>query len=397
MNNRPILFLMLLLLFNKANAQDREKLFVQSIMSNDFTAAKSHFENIENVHMLKSDLHFFAALAYIKNNDMQTAMKQLEIAVEKGLVNTSIESVSLDTLRSFPEYKKIAKKLKKNKKRAVKELTRLQKRLTYTFNHISSATSIDLKMTPVKHQANRNTCSVFAATSIAEYLLKERLGQDVDLSESYNYYLAKHKALSSNFLKEAYLTVDGLAGYLALDGYSYGALMESQWPYEQNNWLTTNNEKCKKPNGVPSVECFTGLPPENLELIAETFKTIFIPFDKIGDYILNEKKPVLVNIWLFRNGMNMQTGALNIPPKGQEQLMGGHVVVLTGYDAVQEEYTFKNSWGEGWGDNGFGTMPKAYLEKHFEASKSIPFNLDASTEEKEYLAKVALGSSLLFN
>ena len=297
----------------------------------------------------------------------------------------------------MPEYKRIAKKLTRNEKRAVKELTKLQKRLSYKFSNGSKASTIDLKMTPVKHQANRNTCSVFAATSIAEFLLKEHRGQEVDLSESYNYYLAKHKALSNTFLKDAYLPVDGLAGYLALDGYSFGASMESDWPYEQNNWFATNNKKCKKPNGVPSVACFTGIPPKNLESIEETFKTVYIPFDKIGAYILNEKKPVLVNIWLFRNGMNMQTGALNIPPEGEEQLMGGHVVVLTGYDAIQQEYTFKNSWGEAWGNKGYGTMPKAYLEKHFEASKSIPFNLDASIEEKEYLAKVALGSSLILN
>ena len=96
---------------------------------------------------------------------------------------------------------------------------------------------------------------------------------------------------------------------------------------------------------------------------------------------------MLVNIWLYQNGIDMQTGQLSIPPKGQEILMGGHVVVLTGYNAEKEEYIFKNSWGDTWGNNGFGTMPKAYLEQHFEASKSVPFNLDATDEQKRIFSK----------
>lgn len=396
MKKHGILILTAICLTNFLFSQNNEDHFVQSMLTGNVSMALTHFNNIKNRDSLKSDIHYLAAIAYTKNNDLKKALKQLSIAADKGLTNMETHNDgSLDTLKTLRNYNDIANNIKSNRILAKKELKQLHKQLAYNFYSKATSKRVSLEMTPAKHQGNRNTCSVFAATSIAEYLLKEELGGDIDLSESYNYYLAKKKGLSNSFLKQAYESVDGLAGYLALDGYTFGVLKESDWPYEQLNWLQTNNEKCKKNNGIPEVECFTGVPPKKSNPLSKKFKTVFIPFDKIGDYILSEKKPVLVNIWLYKNGINMKTGQLSMPPKGQEMLMGGHVVVLTGYNAETQEYIFKNSWGSSWGNNGFGTMPKVYLEHHFEASKSIPFNLDATNEQKEYLAKVALGSSLI--
>ena len=37
---------------------------------------------------------------------------------------------------------------------------------------------------------------------------------------------------------------------------------------------------------------------------------------------------------------------------------GGHAIMLTGWDDKKGRYTFKNSWGENYGDKGYGTIPK---------------------------------------
>lgn len=170
-------------------------------------------------------------------------------------------------------------------------------------------------------------------------------------------------------------------------------MQESEWKYENLNWLMKNDERCKTENGLQSLECFTGLPSENAKTQNIQLKTVFIPLHDIGDFIMAEKRPVIVNIWILSNGMDTKTGVLTIPQKGEEIRLGGHVVAITGYDPVKQEYTFKNSWGEAWGNKGYGTMSKEYLETHFEASLSLPFNLDASDEEKEYYTKVAMGAS----
>lgn len=40
-------------------------------------------------------------------------------------------------------------------------------------------------------------------------------------------------------------------------------------------------------------------------------------------------------------------------------LLGGHSIVIVGYD--QKYYKFINSWGETWGNNGYGFIPCEYI------------------------------------
>lgn len=54
----------------------------------------------------------------------------------------------------------------------------------------------------------------------------------------------------------------------------------------------------------------------------------------------------------------------NIPlPQPDEQVIGGHAVLAVGYDDAQKTFLIRNSWGAQWGQNGYGTMPYAYLQE----------------------------------
>jgi GNAT superfamily N-acetyltransferase len=47
-----------------------------------------------------------------------------------------------------------------------------------------------------------------------------------------------------------------------------------------------------------------------------------------------------------------------IPPlSSSDRSIGSHYVVLIGYDDCRSEFEFVNSWGENWGDHGFGYIP----------------------------------------
>jgi GNAT superfamily N-acetyltransferase len=43
--------------------------------------------------------------------------------------------------------------------------------------------------------------------------------------------------------------------------------------------------------------------------------------------------------------------------------VGAHCVLLTSYSDARGEFRFVNSWGEGWGDRGFGSIPYALFER----------------------------------
>ena len=48
-------------------------------------------------------------------------------------------------------------------------------------------------------------------------------------------------------------------------------------------------------------------------------------------------------------------------PKAKEALLGGHAVVAVGYDESKQWFIVRNSWGKGWGMDGYFTMPYPYL------------------------------------
>jgi C1A family cysteine protease len=55
-----------------------------------------------------------------------------------------------------------------------------------------------------------------------------------------------------------------------------------------------------------------------------------------------------------------QTGQAPMPALG-EQVLGGHAVMAVGYDDAQQRFIVRNSWGTGWGMQGYFTLPYAYL------------------------------------
>lgn len=55
-----------------------------------------------------------------------------------------------------------------------------------------------------------------------------------------------------------------------------------------------------------------------------------------------------------------QTGDVLMPQPG-EQTIGGHAILITGYSMRDKMFEFCNSYGPGWGNQGWGRIPFAYL------------------------------------
>jgi C1A family cysteine protease len=62
----------------------------------------------------------------------------------------------------------------------------------------------------------------------------------------------------------------------------------------------------------------------------------------------------------FESQAVAQTGVVPMPGP-TEQVLGGHCVVAVGYDDAQQRFILRNSWGTSWGQQGYFTMPYAYL------------------------------------
>ncbi len=249
---------------------------------------------------------------------------------------------------------------------------------------LGEAVDLSGEMTPVKTQGSRNTCSVFAATAIVEYLLLEETDQEYDLSEQYDYWAAKEYTLTNDAL-QAYESMDALAGYLALEAYEHSSMLESEWPYESQNWQQTGDPGCYEVAGEPISECFTGIPPAEAELAPWTTETVYVPREEIGSYIVEHRAPVLINLTWYPEAVDRDTGAVHMPGPDEMDGAGGHVVALVGYDPSTRELVFRNSWGPTWGNNGYGTMPEDYILQYYEAAQWEPIDqYDADTYDMLY-------------
>jgi len=62
-----------------------------------------------------------------------------------------------------------------------------------------------------------------------------------------------------------------------------------------------------------------------------------------------------------------RTGIMTMP-RIDEELVGGHAVVAVGYNDETEMVLVRNSWGEGWGLNGYFWMPYRFIGSPYLAS-----------------------------
>jgi len=57
-----------------------------------------------------------------------------------------------------------------------------------------------------------------------------------------------------------------------------------------------------------------------------------------------------------------RSGNIPFPGRGEQQV-GGHAIMAVGYDNSKGHLLIRNSWGTGWGDEGYGTFPFEYVER----------------------------------
>jgi C1A family cysteine protease len=79
--------------------------------------------------------------------------------------------------------------------------------------------------------------------------------------------------------------------------------------------------------------------------------------------VLSSSLPVVIGFSVyesFESNAVAKTGVVPLPGH-HEKLLGGHCVVLVGYDDSQSRFIIRNSWGTDWGMQGYATLPYAYI------------------------------------
>lgn len=80
---------------------------------------------------------------------------------------------------------------------------------------------------------------------------------------------------------------------------------------------------------------------------------------------LNEGFPFVTGFMVYESFESANTNKTGIVPmpKMDEQPLGGHAVLVVGYDWDKKHFICRNSWGKKWGDDGYCYMPFEYLQR----------------------------------
>lgn len=79
---------------------------------------------------------------------------------------------------------------------------------------------------------------------------------------------------------------------------------------------------------------------------------------------LAEKHPIAFGFMVYSSFETPEvasTGIATMPQPLTEDPIGGHAVVIVGYDDSKGLFIVRNSWGPSWGDKGYFYMPYEYV------------------------------------
>jgi len=211
----------------------------------------------------------------------------------------------------------------------------------------------------VEDQRSLGSCTANAGVGVIEYYERRAFGRHIDASRLFLYKvtrnLMKMKGDTGAYLRKT-------MGAMVL----FGVPPEEYWPY------TDDGEKFDK---EPPAFCYA---------FAQNYKTIqYYRHDPPGvlpGAVLERVKAHLAGGHPSMFGFTVYSsieladkrGAIPFPGPS-ERILGGHAVVAVGYDDRVKIATassggecmgallIRNSWGKGWGDNGYGWLPYEYI------------------------------------
>lgn len=211
--------------------------------------------------------------------------------------------------------------------------------------NLAKIISVDLapNCPPVFDQGQLGSCTANAILGAYEYEMTKQKEPFTDLSRLFLYYQER--------AKEG--TIPSDAGAAIQDGIwvlqnGSGVCRETVWPYVISKFSATPPPAAYADAGshhVVSAQRLSG----TLDDLRQT---------------LVDGNPIVFGVEVyssFESATSAKTGVIPMPNVAHETLEGGHAICLVGYDDTKQLFKFRNSWGTGWGDRGYGYLPYAYV------------------------------------
>lgn len=192
---------------------------------------------------------------------------------------------------------------------------------------------------PILDQGNLGSC-LSNATYALFYILSKR---KISLSRL-QLYMTNRAIDGSSLTEDTGATIRGCMKAVS----KYGLTNERIWPYDIFNF-----------DKLAPSEAF-----RNLYKLSNLVYTFIKQDLKSIKQVLVSGKPIVIGILIYSSFESTNVfnyGVIPIPDINNEDLLGGHAVLLVGYDDKTKVFKFQNSWGIEWGDKGYGYIPYQYV------------------------------------
>lgn len=193
---------------------------------------------------------------------------------------------------------------------------------------------------PIVDQGDLGSCTANAGVAAYQFTAMEQKKRTSKLSRLYLYY-------NTRILEN---TVDWDSGASIRNTIKslnkWGVCLESAWPYKPTKFAKKPPASCYEYGASKILRSYARVSQTANDLKA----------------CLAQNNPILFGFSVYQSFEEdeiARTGIMKLP-SSSERVLGGHAVMMIGYDNKREAFLVRNSWGPDWGLNGNFWMPYSF-------------------------------------
>lgn len=190
-------------------------------------------------------------------------------------------------------------------------------------------------------QGQIGSCVPNASIAALMYLQQKQQETVTVLSRLFAYYIVRAK--EGTVKSDAGARISDMVALL----HTLGSCPESEWPYNTSLYQKRPLKSCYK-----DAIKYESLTSQRVDQTLPAFQSC-----------LASGYPILIGITVYPSFESPEVESTGIVPMpGQyEAPLGGHCMLVCGYDNATQRFKTLNSWGSGFGDKGYVHLPYGYI------------------------------------
>jgi len=206
--------------------------------------------------------------------------------------------------------------------------------------------SVDLRpeMPDVLDQGSIGSCTANATANSLRHLLKKEGLDDFLPSRLFIYYNSRVRIEGEDASEDSGATLRDVCKAVA----TFHACKDEVWPYDISKFSEEPSAQAYQDANLHATLQYHAVP-------------LYLPAIKSA---LSQRYPIVIGIQIFESFESQQvadTGVVPMPNVQTEQCLGGHAVLLVGYNDETRKFIVCNSWSANWGQKGFFEIDYDYV------------------------------------